>query len=168
MIDALFRGLPAIGVPALRFNFRGVQGSDGRHDHGDRERLDILAAIDLAIARRPDTPVRLIGWSFGADMALATDHRSIDRWIAIAPPLRVAAVADMPAASDQRPTHLIIGQHDAFRPPAQAADLVATWPATDIAEIPDADHFFGASLPELLDLVCATFTDPASSPTSTT
>ncbi len=156
VIDRLFDALPAIGVPALRFNFRGVQGSDGRHDHGDRERLDVAAAIDFAIDRRPDTPVRLIGWSFGADLALATIHDTIDAWVAIAPPLRVVDLADMPAGSDPRPKHLIIGEDDAFRPPAEASAATADWPNTQIDEIPGADHFFGGgALDRLLEIVVA-------------
>ncbi len=153
VIDRLFNALPAIGVPALRFNFRGVQGSDGRHDHGDRERLDIAAAIDFARDRRPDTPVRLIGWSFGADLALATSHDAVDEWVAIAPPLRVVDVAEMPAGSDPRPKHLIIGEHDAFRPPAEATLATAAWPATCIDEIEGADHFFGGALDRLVEIV---------------
>lgn len=153
VIDQLFRELPGRGLPALRFNFRGVQGSDGRHDHGNRERFDVMAAIDLATERRPEAPVRLIGWSFGADLALATPHPAIDGWIAIAPPLRVIDPSDMAAATDQRRADLLTGEHDAFRPPAEARELTATWPNTTVTEIPGADHFFGGTLPALIERV---------------
>ena len=33
------------GVTCLRFNFRGVEGSEGSHDEGRGERQDVLAAI---------------------------------------------------------------------------------------------------------------------------
>lgn len=155
VIDRLFHALPVIGVPTLRFNFRGVQGSDGRHDHGDRERLDVVSAIEHAIAQRPDAPVRLIGWSFGADLALATAHAAIDAWLAIAPPLRVVDLADMPAGSDERAKHLIIGEQDAFRPPASAAEATATWANTRIDEIQGADHFFGGALDQLAQMASA-------------
>ena len=45
--DALFRALPARGIAAIRFNFRGVGASTGTHDKGDAERHDVAAAIDL-------------------------------------------------------------------------------------------------------------------------
>lgn len=157
VIDALFQALPSFGVPALRFNFRGVQGSDGRHDHGHRERLDVAAAIDHAVQQRPDAPVRLIGWSFGADLALATSHDAIDQWIAIAPPLRVVEAADMVAGPDDRLKHLIIGEHDAFRPPTEALAATAPWINTRIDQIDGADHFFGSTLPELVDMVTGGF-----------
>ena len=157
VIDQLFRALPELGVSAIRFNFRGVQGSDGRHDHGDRERLDVVAAIDAARERRPEAPVRLVGWSFGGDLALATNHIAIDQWIAIAPPLRVVDPATMPAATDTRPSHLVIGEHDAFCPPASAAAITAEWAATDIETIANADHFFGSAMPQLIAAVTARF-----------
>lgn len=153
VIDGLFDALPAVGVPVLRFNFRGVQGSDGRHDHGNAERLDVAAAIEHAVEQRSDAPARLIGWSFGADLALATSHPAVDGWVAIAPPLRVIDVADMPAGSDARPKHLIIGEHDAFRSPAEAALATSEWPATSIEEIDGADHFFGGGLDQLVEIV---------------
>ena len=157
VIDALFHALPSIGVPALRFNFRGVQGSDGRHDHGDGERLDVAAAIDHAIAQRPDAPVRLIGWSFGADLALATTHEAIDSWVAIAPPLRVVEAANMAAGQDERSKHLIVGEHDAFRPPTEATAETAAWVNTRVDQIDGADHFFGSTLPQLIELVASGF-----------
>jgi uncharacterized protein len=58
--DALFRALPTEGVGALRFNFRGVEGSAGTHDKGGAERLDVAAAV-AAVA----LPVVVCGWSFG-------------------------------------------------------------------------------------------------------
>ena len=159
VIDALFRALPSIGVSALRFNFRGVQGSDGRHDHGDRERLDVAAAIDHAIELRPNAPVRLIGWSFGADLALATSHDAIDQWVAIAPPLRVVDATTMAAGPDRRSKHLIVGERDAFRPPADAAEATAEWVNTRIDQIDGADHFFGATLPQLVEIIAGGFGD---------
>lgn len=153
VIDRLFWTLPNIGIPTLRFNFRGVQGSDGRHDHGNRERFDVLAALDLAAERRPEAPVRLVGWSFGADLALATPHPSLDGWIAIAPPLRVIEPEEMAAATDGRPAHLIVGEHDAFRSPAEATELTATWPSTTVTEVAGADHFFGHGLDQLVELI---------------
>lgn len=153
VIDRLFWALPNAGIPALRFNFRGVQGSDGRHDHGNRERFDVLAAVDLAAQRRPDTPVRLIGWSFGADLALATSHPSLDGWTAIAPPLRVIEPGDMAAATDGRPAHLIVGEHDAFRPPSEAGEITADWSSATVTEVAGADHFFSIGLDTVIDLV---------------
>ncbi len=113
----------------------------------------MTAAIDEAAERRPEAPVRLIGWSFGADLALATSHDAIDQWVGIAPPLRVVDVADMPAGLDHRAKHLIIGAHDAFRPPSEAVNATAGWASTTVDTIEGADHFFGGALDQLVAIV---------------
>ena len=74
VIGALFDALPADGFTVLRFNFRGVERSTGAHDDGEGELLDVQAAVDAAADDRAptDEPLVLAGWSFGADMTLAT------------------------------------------------------------------------------------------------
>ena len=51
------------GYSVLRFNFRGIGASTGRHDNGNAEVLDVAAAI--AAARDTGLAVHLSGWSFG-------------------------------------------------------------------------------------------------------
>ena len=46
------RALVAAGGEALRFNFRGVGASDGEHDEGRGERLDLRRGHCRAHARR--------------------------------------------------------------------------------------------------------------------
>ncbi len=75
VVDRLFRDLPAAGVPALRFNFRGVGASEGSHGGGESERGDVVAAIDALASRHPGVPVLVAGYSFGADVALAVGTR---------------------------------------------------------------------------------------------
>ena len=55
---ALFDALPDAGVSCLRFNFRGVGGSEGGYGDGIGERLDAQAALDHLLATVPhDVPV---------------------------------------------------------------------------------------------------------------
>lgn len=58
------------GLPALRFNFRGVGDSQGAYDSAIGETDDALAAIDWMRARFPGLPLLLAGFSFGAYVAL--------------------------------------------------------------------------------------------------
>ncbi len=139
--DILFRALPARGLGALRFNFRGVQGSEGAHGEGKAERHDVSAAVAEAAAAAPGVPVVIAGWSFGADVSLAVGDEAIAGWCAIAPPLRIVAPAEMAAATDARPKLLLSPEHDQFRPPASAAEVVADWPATEVRSVAGADHF---------------------------
>jgi hypothetical protein len=139
---ALIEELPKAGVAALRFNFRGVEGSEGTYDDGVGERRDVVAAIDTLSDIAEGLPLVLAGWSFGADTSLAVDDERVSGWAAIAPPLRAIKVEDMVAAHDARPKVLIVPQHDQYRQPDSAAEVVADWVNTSIEVVPGADHFF--------------------------
>jgi alpha/beta superfamily hydrolase len=140
VIGALFDALPTIGCTVLRFNFRGVEGSTGEHDDGRGELLDVQAAVDAA-ARADDEPLVLVGWSFGADMTLATHDPRLAGWVGIAPPLRFRTDFDA-VARDARPKLLVLGQHDEFREPASVVAATEAWSATEIDVIAGASHFF--------------------------
>lgn len=141
----LFRAARAQGVAALRFNFRGVGASTGTHDEGRAERRDVAAALD-AMADAVDGPLVLTGWSFGADVSLAVDHDRLVAWMPVAAPLAVVPVDQMAAPASDKPKHLLVPEHDQFRPPEGAAEVTAPWAATTIEVVPGADHFFGVGL----------------------
>lgn len=63
------RALNEMGMPVLRFNFRGVGQSGGEHDEGRGEREDALAALRFLRERYP-VPVVLGGFSFGSTVVL--------------------------------------------------------------------------------------------------
>jgi alpha/beta superfamily hydrolase len=140
VISVLFAELPPAGYSCLRFNFRGVERSQGAYDNGQGEAVDVVGAIDAAQLAAPDLPVALVGWSFGGDMALSVDDARVAGWVAIAPPLRIRP--PYAAATDARPKHLVLAEHDEVRTPASVEDEVATWAATTVAVVPGASHFF--------------------------
>ena len=138
VIGALFEGLPAAGVAALRFNFRGVGQSEGAHDDGRGERLDVVAALDGLHAIVEGLPIVLAGWSFGADTALTVDDERHCGWFAVAPPLRYAG--ESVAGTDTRPKLFAVPQHDQFRDPASAREVTSGWTNTRVEVVPGADH----------------------------
>jgi hypothetical protein len=71
----LARAARAAGGASLRFGFRGVGRSAGRHDGGRGEVEDALAALDFLAARFPGLPCLACGFSFGAHVALAAAPR---------------------------------------------------------------------------------------------
>jgi alpha/beta superfamily hydrolase len=153
VIGALFEALPRAGCTVLRFNFRGVERSTGTHDEGRGELLDVQAAIDCAAAARAvDEALVLVGWSFGADMTLATHDARLAGWIAIAPPMRFRTDLDA-VAHDARPKLLVLGQHDEYRDPASVVAATSEWDATEIDVIPGASHFFVGRTDRVVDAV---------------
>jgi len=137
----LFRLLPAAGVASLRFNFRGVEGSEGTHGGGRAEHADVVAGLDGLTALAPGVPLAIAGWSFGADVALSVTDGRVAGWFCVAPPLRILAPDELLAASDPRPKCLAVPEHDQFRPPASVAEAAAGWRTTTIEVIAGADHF---------------------------
>jgi alpha/beta superfamily hydrolase len=147
VISALYEALPGQGVACLRFNFRGVEGSEGAYSEGRDEPLDILAAIDAAEQGAAEAgiagPLALIGWSFGADMALGIDDPRITGWVGIAPPLRFRPEAAYRVVGDDaRPKLLLLASNDEYRAPDEIATVTRDWTATRIEVISGASHFF--------------------------
>jgi alpha/beta superfamily hydrolase len=140
VISALFEALPATGYGCLRFNFRGVEGSSGEYTAGVQEPEDVRAALSEVVATAV-RPLALVGWSFGADMALSVADPSVDAWVGIAPPLRFGS-ANESVAQDPRPKRLVLAQHDEFRVPAEVQAEVAAWRNTTTEVVPGASHFF--------------------------
>ena len=153
VVDTVFRHLLARGVAVLRFDFRGAGGSEGQHGGGTDERLDVAAAIDTLVSVT-DAPLWLVGYSFGAAVALDVAHPRADGWIAIAPPL-AAMPAERVAATDHRPKHLMVPSRDQYSPPERTAELVAGWPSTTVDVIEGADHFLNGHLQTVADRVAA-------------
>jgi alpha/beta superfamily hydrolase len=138
----LFRLLPQAGIAALRFNFRGVEGSQGVHGGGVDERHDVVAAIDTLAASVPDGPYVLCGWSFGGDVSLSIVDARLAGWFLLAPTLRILPMDALLAASDPRPKVLAVPEHDEFRPPDSARSVTADWVNVRVEVVKGADHFF--------------------------
>ena len=104
VISALFEALPARGLACLRFNFRGVEGSDGRTTaKAATNPLDVRRRARRGHRRRGRRlPLALVGWSFGADMALSVEDPRIDGWVGIAPPLRFRPATDYRRGAPRR------------------------------------------------------------------
>ncbi len=151
----LFRNLPGLGLATLRFNFRGVEGSDGEHAGGVDEHLDIEAAVAELASLAPEVPLFTAGWSFGADVSLTVLDPRLAGWFLIAPPLRVVNESAMVAAGDPRPKLAVVGEHDQFRPPDAARQATATWTNTEIVAVAGADHFFAGRTDRVAELAVA-------------
>lgn len=70
VVYRLARGLRRLGAAVLRFNFRGVNLSEGTYDHGEGELEDAKAALGYLRSRFPGLPFTVAGFSFGSRVAL--------------------------------------------------------------------------------------------------
>src|ERR1700757_3151438 len=63
------KALNGLGMPVLRFNFRGAGLSAGEHDKGHGEQDDVRTALDW-LDREFHLPLVFAGFSFGAAVGL--------------------------------------------------------------------------------------------------
>ena len=101
--------------------------------------------VETLVAASPGVPVWLVGWSFGADVSLATDHAAVAGWASVAPPLAVVDPAEMVAPEDARPKLLLSPEHDQYRAYPAAVEATTGWLATEVEQIDGVDHFLGGS-----------------------
>jgi alpha/beta superfamily hydrolase len=70
VVYRLARALRKSGCVVLRFNFRGVNLSEGEYGHGFGEVEDARTALGWLRQRYPDLPYSLAGFSFGSRIIL--------------------------------------------------------------------------------------------------
>jgi len=161
LVPALQRALVSAGWAALRFNFRGVGRSEGSFDGGDGEVADVLGAL-ARVRKVVVDPTSVVGWSFGALVALNAVARdgAVSSYAGVAPPVRRALTGKMalPQVADldrwSARSLLVCGTEDPFCRPADAEELARQLPPpTVVRVVPGADHFFEGSVDELCSIV---------------
>jgi uncharacterized protein len=155
VVTTVARAFAQLGAHVLRFNFRGVGASEGRHADGIGERADALAAIAWGRDRWPGLDLFLGGFSFGAAIALqvAAEARA-HGLVTVAPPLqRVPAGFEPPGC----PWLLIHGTADDVVPFPTEARLATFKAQPRLIAMQDAGHFFHGRLLELSEAITAFF-----------
>src|ERR1700761_7548156 len=92
VVYRLARGLRKTGCVVLRFNYRGVNLSEGEYANEIGETEDARVALNELRTRYPDLPLLAAGFSFGSRVVLrlASQELMIQRVIAVGFPTRVA------------------------------------------------------------------------------
>lgn len=147
VVYRLARGLRKSGCVVLRFNYRGVNLSEGDYDHGIGETEDARVALHELQTRYPMLPLVAAGFSFGSRIALrlASDEDSIRRVIAVGFP---TTVRERQFAYEVRvPKFFVHSTHDEFGPREEFSEFYATLPEPkELTWVEAADHFFKDSL----------------------
>ncbi len=150
------RAFEELGFSVLRFNFRGVEKSEGAWDEGVGEADDVTAMIDWLEANHPNSPLYLAGFSFGtyAGLQAARHDSRIQKMLAVAPAVNLWSFDFM--LGDTRPLTIIQGTADEIVPFEQVKTFVAKLPHVQFYEVEGAGHFFPNHL-EALQRLCKTF-----------
>lgn len=154
VVGAITRACFESGLATVRFDFRGVNQSEGTHGEGIAELLDAEAALDTVLQYAGSGPVVMAGYSFGSMVALNVTHPRVDAWVAVAPPLAMRE-GEIASAQDPRPKRLVVPEHDQFSGPADTRAKSAHWLTTSVQVVHMADHFLNGQANEITNMVKA-------------
>ena len=150
VVYRIARGLRKEGCVVLRFNFRGVNLSEGKFDEGVGEIEDARAALAFLRERYPDLPYSIAGFSFGARVALR-----LGCGLAEPKPRRAIAVGYSTNFSFDYletcglPKYFIQSTHDQFGPKPELEKIFAQFAEPKSLQFIEAtDHFFAGALDE--------------------
>lgn len=154
VVTTLARTAHGLGVPTIRFNFRGVGASEGSFDAGRGEVGDALAAVAAGRQRWPAAGLWLAGFSFGGIIALRVAMHAgagrVAKLVTVAPALGRDFSDPKDISVPSCPWLIVQGGADEVIDGA----LVMDWarriaPAPRLAVLPGVGHFFHGRLTEL-------------------
>ena len=148
------RHLHQSGLTTLRFNFRGVERSEGYHDDGRGEVEDVAAAAAWLRGIAPGVPLVLVGYSFGSRCCLfhALGDPAVAAVVAIGLPVRIFDLS--PIVDLARPLGVVQGSLDEYGSPDEVAPLIARiQPPGRLHVVEGAPHLFPGRAPEAAKLV---------------
>lgn len=142
--------LDALGMPVLRFNFRGAGLSAGKHDHGRGELDDVRVALDFLAGEFAGVPLLVAGFSFGCWMGLTVgcaDAR-VTELIGLGTPVNRTDFSFLRACAKRK--LFVQGAEDEHGDIGRVRALVQSLPGENQLVVVDgADHFFASKLDEM-------------------
>jgi len=159
VVYRIARGLRQAGAVVLRFNYRGVNMSEGEYAQGEGESDDARSALAYLRNRYPDLPFTLAGFSFGARIALRLACAGAEQ----EKPRRVIAVGFPTVYRDRSylegctvPRTFVQSTNDEFGPVADLQAMVnALTGPKRLVLIAARDHFFAGALEVLEQEIAA-------------
>ena len=160
VVHRIARGLRSAGAVVLRFNYRGVNLSDGEYAHGEGELEDAQVALRYLRERYPELPFTLAGFSFGSRIVLrlgceaGSDANRARRIIAVGFPASLQDRSYLDGCAI--PRIFIQSTHDQFGPLETWEPVVRSLPEPKrVVLVEAADHFFGGALERLEQEIAA-------------
>jgi hypothetical protein len=153
VVVAVTRVYQRMGYTTLRFNFRGVGGSQGSYTEGVGEQQDVRAAI-AHLQAMGMTSIDLAGYSFGAwvNAHLNCKETGISHMVLVSPPVAFIAFKSIKAIDCLG--LIVTGSRDEIAPVEMIRQAYPNWNATAQFEVIEgADHFYGGYLDKLKDVL---------------
>lgn len=149
VVTTLARVFKELGIPSLRFNFRGVGQSEGVYDAGKGESEDMLAVVHELQRMRPETKLIFAGFSFGSYVAYrAAAQANSNLLITIAPPVHHYNYREF--VPEPFPWLIVQGDEDEVVSPPLVFDFaVQSKPEIPVIRFANTSHFFHGKLIEL-------------------
>ena len=144
------KALEGLGVPVLRFNFRGAGLSEGKHDRGRGEVDDVRAAVEFLGAEFPETSMLLAGFSFGCWVGLRVgcEDARVERLIAIGAPVNNSDFSYLRKCNKAK--LFVHGSHDEHGDVNKLRRMVEDLPGrNELVVVDGVDHFFTGKIEEL-------------------
>jgi uncharacterized protein len=142
--------IDVLGVPVLRFNFRGAGLSEGVHDRGIGERDDVRTALQFLIAEFSGVPLLVAGFSFGSVVGLRVgcERPEVTQLIALGLPANNADVSFL--FECRKPKLFVHGSNDEHGDVRKVEKLVPSLPGENrLVIVEGVDHFFAGKLSEV-------------------
>jgi len=142
--------LDSLGLPVLRFNFRGAGLSGGAHDRGRGEQGDVKAALDFLAEEFPGVPLLVAGFSFGCWVGLrvgCADER-VQELIGMGTPVNSSDFSYL--QNCEKPKLFVHGANDEHGEVGKVEALVGSLPGENrLVVVGEADHFFVGKLDQV-------------------
>jgi alpha/beta superfamily hydrolase len=154
VVYRIARGLRTAGSVVLRFNYRGVNMSEGQYADGEGELEDARAALGFFRERYPNLSYTLAGFSFGSRIILRLGCELGDarRLIAVGVPTATLNLQNLDGC--RTPRFFVQSTHDQYGPREQLEAFVSGLPEPkELAFVEASDHFFADALDQLEDVI---------------
>ncbi len=144
------KSLDSLGLPVLRFNFRGAGLSGGTHDRGRGEQGDVSTALDFLTGEFPGIPLLVAGFSFGCWVGLrvgCADER-VRELIGLGTPVNSSDFSYL--QNCDKPKLFVHGANDEHGDIKKVEALVESLPGEKrLMVVAGADHFFVGKLDQV-------------------
>lgn len=155
VVTTLARAFKELGLPSLRFNFRGVGASEGVYDAGIGESEDLLILANRCHQELPARRFIFAGFSFGSYVSYrAATQFDVDLLLSVAPPVHHYNYAELPPRTAS--WVILQGDEDEVVPAEEVYRFAAALtPPLPVHRFADTGHFFHGKLLELKSVVIA-------------